>query len=290
MASLKWKGFSGLNNKLSPEDLAAEELSHARNVDINRKGGISRRSGYASLLSGSYHSLWASLDESICLGVKTGTLYRINTDWTATLLRSNVTDNRMDYAFKNGKAFYTNNVVIGYIEDGANNLFATPSLTFKRAPFPGKLIECYRGRIYIGKANVMFHTDALGFRIDMRKGFKQFAEELTMIKAVDSGLFVSDTLGTYFLGGPSPFKMSLRKVEDAAIYGTAASILAEKIKPELSGLACVFTTTNGVCLGMGDGTVINLSQNKYKIPTASQGAGLLRDSDDMRQYIARLYN
>ena len=292
MASFQWKQFAGLNTVQRPEELRPEELSVARNIDIDRESRISRKQGYViTALTGSYHSLWSAPDESICLAVKSGILYRVNTDWTVTALRSGVGDNDMQYVYVNGIVYYTNNTVIGYIQNGTSNIFTDPSMSFKVAPFPGSCIEYHMGRLCIAKGPAVFFTDALALnRIDMRNGFKQFPSDVLMVKSVDSGLYVSDQNDTWFMAGDSPNTMKLSAVESATIQGSAVVIDGSDIKTDLKGSVCIFTTKNGVCLGMGDGSVINVSKNKYKLPVASKGAALVRNQDRMRQYAVRLYN
>jgi hypothetical protein len=289
--ALKWKSFKGLNTRQRPEELKPEELSIARNVDIDDAGRLTRRDGYddISTLTGNYHSLWS--DGSICLVVKGGNLYQVNTDWSETTLRINVGDSTMAYVSVNGTVYYTNGVVIGYIEDGTDKAFTDPGVTFKISPPPGQIIRHFNGRLYIAKGPVLWFTDAMAFgRVDTRTGFKQFPSDIRTIRPVDGGLFISDADETFFMSGPSPDKASLKTVGKAAITGSDLSIQGRLFSKEIQGSVAFFTTEDGICMGMSDGTVISMTSSTYKLPSAKRGAIFVREETDRLQLVTRLYN
>jgi hypothetical protein len=290
-ASLNWKAFKGINNRQRPEELKPEEMPVARNVDIDDAGRITRRDGYddVATLVGDYHSLWS--DDSLCLAVKSGNLYRINGDWSESLLRANVGDAAMSYVSVNGIVYYTNSSVISSIVFGVDTPFATPTVTFKIAPPPGQLINYFNGRLYIARGPVLWFTDAMAFgRVDTRTGFKQFPSNIVMIQPVDGGLFISDEQETHFMSGASPDKASLRAVEKAAIPGSNTSIKGTLFSKEIQGTAAFFVTEDGICMGLSDGTVIPMTSSTYKLPTVKRGAIFVREETDRLQLVSRLYN
>lgn len=290
-AAFKWGKFSGLNNAVRPEELGPTDLSAARNADIDRENRASRRKGYASLITGNYHSLWAAPDESICLAVKGGVLYRVNLDWTERGLLSNVGDASMSYAYVNQAVYFTNGQVIGYVTGGAALEFADPAMHGKTKTFPGHLIAYFNGHLLIAKDNALFFTDALAFnRIDMRKGFKQVPSKIAAILPVDGGVYVSDQADTYFLAGVKPTAWTLRRVEGGIIPGSGVVIDAKLHKPDMQGKLALFTTAGGVCMGTSDGQVIGLTHTRYRMPVAAKGAVLVREEADKRQYVVSLYN
>jgi len=295
--TVRWGQFAGLNNRVdAPEVPQAETryvykppyLSRARNIDLDSQGRPRRRPGYTLKLAGNYHSLYSSGD--LCVAVAGGYLTQIYRDWTTRIIRGGMGSDTVSYARVNNLAFYSNPVAIGYLsEDGTNHGFADPAMNFKVAPFPGKFIEWYRGRLYIAKGNTLWFTDPLHLRIDMRKGFKQLPTPIVMVKAVDDGIFVSDEEATYFISGPSPEKMRLDRKEDAAIEGTGIVINANKIKGEAQGRALLFATKNGICVGMGNGSLKNVTGDNYQMPDVSRGASIVQDSADTSKLIMRLY-
>jgi len=290
-ASLTWKAFKGLNNRQRPEEMKPAELSVARNVDIDDAGRLTRRDGFDDIatLAGNYHSIWS--DETICLAVKAGTLFRINTNWTETALRVNVGDSNMSYVSVNGIVYYTNGTVIGYIEDGVDKAFTDPGMTFKAHPPPGQIITYFNGRLYIAKGPVLWFTDAMALgRVDTRTGFKQFPSDILMIRPVGGGLFISDTDETCFMSGASPDKASLHSVGKAAIPGSDLSIQGSLFSKEIQGSVAFFTTEDGICMGLSDGTVIPITSQTYKLPSVKRGATIVREETDRLQLISRLYN
>jgi hypothetical protein len=292
MASLKWPKFEGLNTRDRIEELKPGELSVARNVDITAEGRLTRRDGFDDIasLTGDYHSLWAK-DGLICLAVKAGNLLRINDDWSEAILRVGVGDNAVSYVEVNSTVYYTNGTVIGYVTAGTDYLFTDPGVLYKRAPFPGQLIEYFNGRLYIAKDYVLWFTDALAFnRIDMRKGFKMLPGTITMLKAVDGGIYLSDSDATYWMAGTGPNVATIKKVEGPAKPGSALVINGQKIKSEFQGSYLLFTTDNGICLGTSEGQVVNVTQKKYRLPDVKRAAAMVRDEDNKLQYVARLYN
>lgn len=287
---MKWQGFSGINNRQKPEELKPGELSYARNVDIDDTKRLMRRDGYDRVAVGNYHSLWS--DGSTCFVVKAGNMFSVNSDFSTTLLRVNVGDSPMSYVSVNGVVYYTNGAVIGYVENGVDYQFAAPSVSFKVAPPAGQLIEYFNGRLFIARGPVLWFTDALAFgRVDTRKGFKQLPSDIQMLRAVDGGIFVSDQEQTHFLSGASPEKFLLNGVCSASIPVTGpATIQGNKFSNEIKGSVAFFTTEDGLCAGLSDGTVIQLTANTYKLPTVKRGAVLIRENSDRIQLVTRLYN
>lgn len=286
---MKWNQFKGLNNRLRQEEIPADVLSVARNVDLDDTGRLSRRDGFDDIatLTGNYHSLWS--DGEICLSIKNNSLYKINTDKTETVLRPNVGNSDMSYVSVNGKQYYTNGTVIGYIDNGVSYTFSDPAKQYKIAPPPGQLIEYFNGRLYIAKGPVLWHTDAMAFgRVDTRKGFKQFASDITMILPVDGGLFVSDQETTYFVAGPSPEKATIKTVQKAGFNGVV--IQGNKFNKEIQGTVAFFATEESICMGLSDGTVVPLTLEHYKLPGIKKGSFLIREENNRLQLISRLYN
>jgi hypothetical protein len=288
-------GFAGLDNRTSAHETpgAARDvlpyLSRARNVDIDARNRPKRRPGQTLKVTGACHGLFAA--EDICLMVSAGILYRVWPDWTITVLRTGVTNQQMSYAYVNGIVYYTNPSVIGYVEDGLSATFTEPDVDFKRAPFPGQLIEYYNGRLYIAKGPVQWFTDALAFnRVDTRKNFKQYPTDIAMMRAVDGGMYVSDKEKTYFIDGDTPTNSKLKIVAPAAIPGSDIVIKGQDVKKAIQGRVAFFATKSGVYMGTGNGEAINITSEHYNMPTIQKGAAIFQSAADISKLIMRLYN
>ena len=293
------KQFLGVSNIGEPSELARNLLIRASNVDITKDAKIYRRTGRTKVVSGSFHSLFS--DGKTCLVISKGSLFRMNDDHTLSLIRLNVGNNRMSYVVVNEKIYYTNDTVIGFIKDGIDETLPEPDKEFREKIFPGKLIEYYRGRLYIAKGNVIWFTDPLAYhQIDMRKNFIQLQSECIMLRAVDDGIYVSDQKYTYFLlgRGPKDFNFASRPFDYPAIYGTDLSMddnAFRKIinrhnstpKFDYRGKIAIWVGKKGICLGLNEGRATCLSDDKYTLPDVNEGASLVR-LDEVKQFISSL--
>lgn len=293
------KQFLGVSNIGEPSELARNLLIRASNVDITKDAKVYRRTGRTKVVSGSFHSLFS--DGKTCLAVSKGNLFRINNDYTFSSIRWNVGDNRMSYATINEKIYYTNETVIGFVKDGIDVTLPEPDKIFREKIFPGKLIEYYRGRLYIAKGNTIWYTDPLAYhQIDMRKNFVQLPSECIMLRAVNDGIYVSDQKYTYFLlgKGPKDFTLTGRLFDYPAIYGTDLAMDDQAFrniinrhnstpKFDYRGRIAMWVGTKGICLGLNEGRASCITDNKYTLPAAKEGASLVR-LDEIKQFISSL--
>lgn len=288
--------FAGMNNVEEGFRLPVTTDSHwhklfdmaeIENLDIDNGYVLSTRPGCDSKLSGTnVHSLWSD-EKLIALFVDGETLYRLNLDYTATLIGT-VGSGRMSYAPWNDRVYMTNDSFIGYLRDYALSALADPGVTYK-LPLPaGRFIAYYRGRLYVAKGKVLYISDALSDHYDIRTGFRVFANDITMLAAAEKGLYVSDGV-TWFIPGAAPEEFQKKQVSDSdAIPYTAVSIGGDKVGEGLQGLCVLWTATDGVCVGDGDGTVKNLSRHRYALPQSGSGGAVVRKIDETVHYITVL--
>jgi hypothetical protein len=288
---------AGINNVADESRLQPGELLYAINVDISDKGRPSRRNGVVKKVtpSGQIHSMWG--DDKKCFYVENGILKMLNADYTSTTLRTSVSNYHMSFAEVNDQYFYSNPSVIGYIYNGESKVFATPTKEFKYAPLPGQIIEYFNGRLYIARNETIWYSDVNYFgEIDRRKNFIAFENEITMMKAVDDGLWVCvgdiNRQNTYFITGATREDQSLKRFAGyGCIEGSDVKIKdGQKVGEGLSGTVIIWTSGEGICIGANSGRFINITDGKYNIPDKRYGAGLFRDEDGLAQYITTLWN
>ena len=288
---------AGINNVADSSRLAPGELLYASNVDISDKGEPSRRNGVVKKVtpSGQIHSMWG--DNKKCFYVENGVLKMLNADYTSTTLRTNVANYHMSFAEANDQYFYSNPSVIGYIYNGANNLFATPTKEFKHAPQPGQIIEYFNGRLYVARNETIWYSDVNYFgEVDRRHNFMAFNNEITMMKAVDDGLWVSigdiNRQDTFFIAGGERESQTLRRLAGyGCIEGSDVKVKdGQKVGEGLSGTVVMWTSDQGICIGANSGRFLNITDGKYNIPDRRYGAGLFRDEDGLAQYISTLWS
>jgi hypothetical protein len=233
----------------------------------------------------------------MCLFVDGSDLKRLATDYTDTTIRSNVSSLPMSFVDVNEQAYYSNASVNGFVDAlGVDNQYSDPGINYKVKPPPGQHIEFYNGRIYIAQNHTLWITDAFAFdRVDMRKGFISMKDEITMIKAVDDGIYVSigdidDRSSVIFLGGLGPEDFTYRVVADyGAIEGTAVKPRSAFIGDGIAGTTVMWTSRKGICRGANGGSFENLTAGRYEVPDNRYGAGFFRLRNGLPQYGATLW-
>ena len=287
----------GVNNVSDATKLQPGELAYAYNVDISDKGRPSRRDGVVKVVtpSGQIHSMWG--DNKKCFYVENGVLKMLNTDYTSTTIRTNVANYHMTFCEVNDQYYYSNPSVIGYVYNDADNQFATPTKEFKHAPLPGQIVEYYNGRLYVARNETIWYSDVnyLG-EVDRRKNFMAFENEITMMKAVDDGIWITvgdiNRQATYFIAGGIREEQTLRRFAGyGCIEGSDVKIKdGQKVGEGLSGTVIMWTSDEGICIGANSGRFVNITDGKYNIPDRRYGAGLFRDESGLAQYITTLWN
>jgi len=209
---------------------------------------------------------------------------------TETILRSNVGDTRMVYVYHSGKVFYTNSRVIGYVYNNTNYSFPTPDREYRSNPLPGQCLEVHGFRLWIARDNELWFTDVGKFHsVYMRRNIRQMQSKITMLKSVGRGMFISDSLNTYYVEGNNPYKMPLTKVKAySAIEGDAIIVDGQLIKGGIPGRVAMWTSVEGICIGMEGGQVLNMTESNYNFPDCNTSASLYRFKDDLSQFITTL--
>jgi hypothetical protein len=128
-------------------------------------------------------------------------------------------------------------------------------------------------------------------RTDKRRNFKQLPSRVTLLSAVEDGIYVSDLERTYFMGGGDPGEAALiDKADYPAIPYTAQKIDAAKIGGlGLSGEAVLWASKMGICLGGGGGQFRTLTEGHFCIGGEPiSGASFLRLKDGSCHYICAI--
>jgi len=298
--SINMRKFRGINNLADPLDLKTTELTEGMNVDLDAQGRLKRRVGQALLSAGNYHNLWSN--GKTCLLTEGGILKRLHDDFTTkTVIRSGVGYSRMSYVepMGSGMIYYSNGAVIGYIKDNVGYTLDVPAIRDKAETPAGQLIEYYNHRLYVASGSNLFYTDpdiGLYFnRIDMKSNVIPRAGYITLLKAVQGGIYIADG-STWFLSGSDPTQMNAVFLApyDAKI-GTASQDLldVQTFFPggEMqSGKAVMWVSERGFCAGFNGGLFKNLSEKTYGMPSAERGSSLHRQKNGYNQFISILSN
>jgi hypothetical protein len=294
-----FQNFTGINNVSDAANLELAELVVADNMNIDNEGRVSRRDGYTKRFTPSdkSHSLWSN--ERICLVVDGTDLKRIYADYSSTIIRSGVSRYPMEFVDVNENVHYNNASVNGYIDSsGVDTRYSDSGILYKSVPPTGQHIEYYNGRIYIAKNQTLWFTDAHAFsRVDKRTNALEFKDEITMVKAVKDGLYISigdinERSSVIFLKGREPREfVSVPIFDYGAIEGSPV-----KCKSSFVGDGnnqdedvVVWTSRKGICMGANGGSARNLTATKYEVPTNRYGAGFFRLDTGVPQYISSLW-
>ena len=158
------------------------------------------------------------------------------------------------------------------------------------APPAGETLALYNGRIYIGSGEFLYATAPNSYEhCDLRdyKGFD--GTPIAVLAAVDTGMFVGTAKAIYFMPGASFAAQSLKRPMDtAAVRGSLVMVDGERALAvkELAGMRCaMFATKEGIVVGMPDGSLINLSAERYRLPDLSSGAAVFRQTGSASQYV-----
>lgn len=286
-----FRGSTGLNNKIDPArlkfdpDTGVQDFSECVNVDIDLTGRPGRRKGYVQLRSDDSHSVWSNGE--LCFYVSGESLYRLNSDWSRTGIRSGlVLDARMSFCDFGGSVYYSNGFQNGRIADGisyawAGDPYFGPEIIWKveTAPPVGNLLASAGGYMLVAwdkYLSVSMQFAPAWYRSS--KDLFEFDSKITMVKPLEDGVWISDEKNTYWLEGLDPEKWKrIKKAPYPAIMGTVVEVEPEKVGLQLPDNCAVWTSPKGICVGAAQGFFANLTEKKLRHPTAPHGAALLID-------------
>ncbi|MGB9592347.1 MAG: hypothetical protein ACPL1K_07505, partial [Candidatus Kryptoniota bacterium] len=217
--------FLGVDNVHERESMPPGFLFRAINCDIDDSGFLRRRRGFRKALAGDARSLWSN---GTCCFYASGTmLRRLYGDFSSELVLNGLDPNlEVEFVDINGVIYFTNNEVIGFIENGKAYPFPEVDKEeepFKRRMVGGHLIEYYNGRLYVAQESSIFYSDAMRFTVmDVRKNFILMSGYITMLKAVSNGIYVGAGEKTYFLSGLDPNDFTLRQINESAVLPRSA--------------------------------------------------------------------
>jgi hypothetical protein len=280
---------TGLNQKQPPTRLDYDaqkgvmDLAEAYNVYIDDTGRVCRRGGYAATVrTESSHSMFTG---------KTGTffvagtvLYKLNEDLTRTSVRTGLTaDAEVSWLEVLNTIYYMNGHEVGRLVNGvyANWTVGTYQgpVTVRQfsAPPIGTQLEIYNGTMFVVVKNVLWYSERFGFNLfDMARNYIWFETDITMVKAVSDGLFVSTDRKVVFLKGRTPAEFEQINVSSyAAIKGTGVKLNAEElVGGKISGPAVLWTALNGIHLGVSGGESKNLTEDRIALPPVNSGCAV----------------
>ena len=199
------------------------------------------------------------------------------------------------YATKrNGELFYRafslRNIeqTVDLLDDGL--LTAIDLKTQFLSPLPaGQIIEYYRGVVYVGAFDTVWYSEPFRYELcDLSRNFIPFSNDLTLIGAVDDGIYFGTDDEIFFAEGEGPKKFKISKVADyGAIFGTAQKLTRSNDRGTEEKFI-LFASARGICQGNNGGKLINSTEDTYLYEPAYSGAGFIRRDRGIRQFIVTL--
>jgi hypothetical protein len=145
----------------------------------------------------------------------------------------------------------------------------------------GQALVLYRGRIYIAKGDLIYATAALGYEYCDRRDYRAIdGTEVRMMAAVQGGLWIGTKNGVYFMSGQDFKTNSLdKKISAGVIKGSLVMADGQVVtgNQQLAGmLVALFATEQGVVIGLPDGSMQQMTVDRFTMLAADSGAAVLR--------------
>jgi len=279
---------AGLNVVVDPVRLrydpeaGQQELAVALNVDIDQTGRVSKRRGYEQVSSTPCHSVWHGAGRT--LAVSNGWIVLVGEDFSYLPLHNLAHDERVWFLDVNGDVFWGNGFETGILRGGmvpqAWPFLMPQSENDDRhleAMPVGKNLELYNGRIFLAKDNAVFYSEPLGYyATDMARNWFVFESPVSMVRAVEGGLYVGTGTEVNFLGGPTVQEMTRTVVSTSPpIEGTCAKIDGRHVmQGEILQRGVMWTAQDGIYVGFPGGQVFNLTKDKLRYPGGNSGSAV----------------
>lgn len=280
-------GTQGLNVFVDPVRTVTEpdavSLSSCMNIEIDNTGRVSRRKGYSSWLSGSWHSLFACSD--YLLGVTGDALSVVDGQGYSPI--RNVTEGlRVSYAAlwdgQKEVVYYANGAETGKVYGRASYPVDSPepvgpdtSRVFSSMPVGTKLCV-WNGRLFVADGKTVWYSEPFHYEaFDLARGFMLFDSEVEMMLPTDAGILVGMRKAIVFLGGNDPSEFQFTRV---AGYGVISGTEAQygntvSIGDVPTQRPWFFGSREGVCVLTQNGQVLNITENRVPYPDALRGSG-----------------
>jgi hypothetical protein len=309
----KWRG---LKNTVGPERLGPDDLERAKNIDLDDAGQPRRRRGYQKKISGDCHSLFNSVEGRVYV-VKDGTLGLVDPNYQFEPLLPGISEFPLSYVQIAADVYFSSATHSGKLVGGAVAaqwgaeeepgrwlspvVNPTPMLPQVRGKLLGKpplatSLAYWNGRIYLASGRALWATELYLYDfVDKTKNYKFFESDIQVVGSVTDGIYVGTLDGIYFLSGEFNAMRRVTLSSYGAIPGSLVYVPAELVNPNVpdqataaSKNAVMFMTTSGLVVGLDGGELMNLTQDDYLFPSATNAAALFRRQDGVNQYIGVL--
>lgn len=159
-------------------------------------------------------------------------------------------------------------------------------------PMPGQCLAHHKGRLWIAAGAVGWFTSELSPHwLFPAHGYYLFDAPITMLGAVEDGLYVATATATYFLQGKTPTDMTQRLVgtvgalEGSGFAGLAADLFVGD--GGFPGQSAAWIDSEGyVTVGKAGGVTLRPHKTRYGMGRGSRGAVTQVDREGLIQLVA----
>jgi len=286
---IEMKDIKGVMNTVDPTRIPGDYLAVGTNIDIDDEFMVKMARGHVKIISGNCHSLWSNKDKTFGLFVNGGALKMLHQDLVTvtTLLSGLYVGSPMCYTEGGGLIFFSNREVIGCIRDGIAYPFPTIDQPFKKRMVGGHILEYFNSRLYAAGSEIIAYSDAASpFMMDERDNAIQLTGQITMMKAIADGMYVSHGNTVAFLSGLSPSEFKYIPVNDSpAIPGMSMTVEGEEVAKGIMGRVAIWWAEDGCFIGLPEGQVKNLTKGYFTLEDVEGGALIYRDDLGFGQFL-----
>ena len=154
---------------------------------------------------------------------------------------------------------------------------------FGMPPPAGQLLEYHNGRIYIANGNILWATQPLRYGLTKpARDFFQFPDYITVLKAVDSGIYICSGDKTYYIDGIDTANLQQDEILPyGGVYDTGIKV------PNFDAVA--WFSHRGIVLGGEGGKTFNIMDDRVAVARYEFGTMFWREHRGIRQFVADLW-
>lgn len=168
-----------------------------------------------------------------------------------------------------------------------------PLRTMFMGPPPlGTVIGFHGGSMLIGVDNRLHYSEPFSLELFDPLKYKLFATRVNIICGLDDGVHVGTEDMHVWLVGDTPDKYEWKtRANYGAIRGTLDQLNADSAmfgKRKATGQVGLWASKEGLVIGASDGTLENLTRDRFLYPVQERGTGIMRKANGVNQFITIL--
>ncbi len=279
-------------------ELGIVDFAACMNVDISDRFRVSRRRGITRKILLDSHSLWP-VENKYCLFVNEGNLNILLPGFTEYETIATVTPGiALSACVVDGIAYWSNGVEKGKVIDSENTPWVMGDVVSNNQtrqfydPPLGQHIDFHNGQMYVAAGREVWYSDPYGPDVfAMGDNFLAAESTIQMIRHVTGGMYLSDSVVTWFLSGSNPKEFVWKEVDNHPVLpysdkGAVGAMPDGVWKPGGKIEVAFWLTNEGIMFGDASGQVANISESKIDlVSTYTTGAVLVDGSALVAQFI-----